>query len=171
MQAKREVVRFGRQRTSPVNRFVEMPMKESAIDQVPAMRHEFIVRTIRILMVSLLALSWVLSISHCRIEAVPGWEFLRCAAAAPMSDKGGDPCDDAGCCLLESAQFHAPRQQEASQVVIVGVQAGPALDLVDESVPVKDTLGLPTEAPPELSGSWRFQTRAALPPRAPSFHS
>jgi len=122
-------------------------------------------------MVSLLALSWVLSISHCRMEAVPGWEFLRCAAEAPMSDKGGDPCDDAGCCLLESAQFHAPRQQEATQVVIVGVQAGPAIDPGDESVPVKDTSGRPTEAPPELSGCWRFQIRAALPPRAPSFPS
>ena len=34
---------------------------------------------IKTAMVSLLALTWVLLSSHCRLEAVPGFEFLRCS--------------------------------------------------------------------------------------------
>src|SRR4030095_2869170 len=120
-------------------------------------------------MVSLLALAWVLLTSPCRIAAVPGFEFLRCAAEAPPSS--GDPCNDAGCCSLESAQFHAPRQQEEAPVRIVALEPGPAFAPAETAPLSERSLGLPTGAPPEASICWRFHTRTALPPRPPSFVS
>ena len=149
----------------------EMPMRESAIAQVIAMRHELLVRAVKIVMVSLLAFAWVVLTSHCRIEAVPGFEFFRCAAEAPSSSEGGHPCDDAGCCSLESAQFHAPRQQEVAPIVVGDLQPSPTFALAAYAPPVAICLGLPTSAPPELFATWRFFTRNALPPRAPSFDS
>ena len=49
------------------------------VEQLPGIGHLLAVRMIRIVMVSLLALTWVLLTSHCKIEAMPGFEFLRCA--------------------------------------------------------------------------------------------
>lgn len=124
-------------------------------------------------MVSLLALTWVLLTSHCRIEAMPGFEFLRCATDVHASDKaneGGDPCKDAGCCSIESAQYHAPRQHEIAAVVVAIVPAD-NFGVVEQSLPKEVSLGILTAAPPELPNSWQFLSRTALPVRAPSLAS
>jgi hypothetical protein len=135
------------------------------------MRHQLIVRTIRIAMVSLLAIAWVLLTSHCRIEAVPGFEFLSCANETLPSSTGGDPCDDAGCCSLESAQFHAPRQQEETPLSIFALKPCQASDVVEAPSFSEITLVIPIGPPPEASTCWRFHSRTALPPRPPSFVS
>lgn len=144
------------------------------VEQLPGVRHLLAVRTIRIAMVSLVALTWVLLTSHCRIEAMPGFEFLRCATdihAPAESESGGDPCKDAGCCSIESAQYHAPRQHEIAPVVIFAILPAESFRVVTQSLPKEVSLGILTAAPPELPSSWQFLSRTALPPRAPSLAS
>jgi hypothetical protein len=119
-------------------------------------------------MVSLLALTWVLLTSHCRIEAMPGFEFLRCSTDVHESSEGGDPCKEAGCCSLESAQYQAPRQQEITPIVVVAIIPGDIFGVVEQTLPKEVSLGILTAAPPELPASWLFSLRTALPPRAPS---
>ena len=129
---------------------------------------------IRIVMVSMLALTWVLLTSHCKIEAMPGFDFLRCATdihPPTESESGGDPCKDAGCCSIESAQYHAPRQQENATVAVVVVVPADNFGVVEQSLPKEVSLGILTAAPPELPSSWQFLSRTALPPRAPSLAS
>jgi hypothetical protein len=143
-----------------------------SIEQLHAIGHLLVVRTMRITMVSLVALTWVLLTSHCKIEAMTGFEFLRCSTDVHESSEGSDPCKDAGCCSIESAQYHAPRHYQVTPVVVV-VTSAPAdrLDLVERSLANQVNPGFLTAAPPELSSSWSFFSRTALPPRAPSLPS
>lgn len=144
------------------------------IEQLPSIRHLLSVRTIKIAMVSLVALTWVLLTSHCKIEVMPGFEFLRCATdihAPAESESGGDPCKDSGCCSFESAQYQAPRQQEAAPVIVFAVIPADSLGVVERSLPKEVSLGILTAAPPELPTSWQFLSRTALPVRAPSLAS
>lgn len=125
-------------------------------------------------MVSLLALTWVLLTSHCKIEAMPGFEFLRCATdihAPAESDSGGDPCKDAGCCSIESAQYHAPRQQEIAPVVVLDIIPADNFGVVEQLLTKEVSPGILTAAPPDLRTSWQFLSRTALPVRAPSLAS
>ena len=121
-------------------------------------------------MVSLLALTWVLLTSHCKIEAMPGFEFLRCAANFQASNEG-DPCKDAGCCSIESAQYQAPRQQEVAPILVFAVVPADSFGIVERSLPKEVSLGVLTAAPPDLPTSWQFLSRTALPIRAPSLAS
>ena len=144
------------------------------VEQLPGIRHLLAVRTIRITMVSLVALTWVLLTSHCKIEAMPGFEFLRCATdvhTPAESESGGDPCKDAGCCSIESAQYHAPRHQEIAPVVVLAIVPADNFGVVEKSLPREVSVGILTAAPPELPNSWQFLSRAALPVRAPSLAS
>lgn len=125
-------------------------------------------------MVSLLALTWVLGASHCRIEAMPGFDFFRCGTdvhATETASECGDPCKESGCCSIESSQFHAPRQHEIAPVIIAGVVPTDDFGVAERSLPKEVSLGILTAAPPDLPTSWQFLSRTALPPRAPSFAS
>ncbi len=124
-------------------------------------------------MVSLLAVTWVLLTSHCKIEAIAGFEFLRCASdleshASP--ENGGDPCDDAGCCAVESAQYHAPRHHDLTPTPLTALSLAPQelFHLAASAPSLQIRPGLLTTAPPDLPASWRFFFRTALPVRAPS---
>lgn len=125
-------------------------------------------------MVSLVALTWVLLTSHCMIEAMDGFEFLRCATdihAPSDSESGGDPCKDTGCCSIESAKYHAPRPHGLAPVVALVIVPADSFGVVEKSLPKEVSLGILTAAPPELPTSWQFLFRTALPVRAPSLAS
>ena len=141
------------------------------IDQLPDVRHLLSVRTIKTVTVSLLAFTWVMLASHCRIEAMPGFEFLRCAPDVHTSNEGGDPCKDSGCCSVEFAQYHAPRQHEIAPVIVFAIVPADNFGVVEQSLPKEVSLGILTAAPPELPTSWQFSHRKALPVRAPSLAS
>ena len=126
---------------------------------------------LRTAIIAVLALVWVPLTSHCRVEAMPGFEFLRCAADVQTPDEGGDPCKDSGCCSIESAQYHALRQHEIAPIVIVAMVGADDFGVVERSLPKEVSLGILTAAPPELPTSWQFSHRKALPVRAPSLAS
>ncbi len=158
----------------PSDRLLGPAAGKDCIEQSPALKHLLPVRTIRTVMVVLVALTWVLLTSHCKIEAMPGFEFLRCATdihAPAESESGGDPCKDTGCCLIESAQYHAPRQHELAPVVVLAIVPADNFGVVEHSLPKEVSLGILTAAPPELPTSWQFLSRTALPVRAPSLAS
>lgn len=134
------------------------------------------VRVLRIAMGTWVALVWVLLSSHCKLEGIPGFEFLHCAVdighdSAESEESGGDPCEDSGCCSFETAQYHANRHQDVAAIFPAAMISAAGSGVAQDRVPRGDGLPVPTMAPPELSGSWRFFSRAALPPRAPCFAS
>lgn len=122
-------------------------------------------------MVVLLALAWVPLTSHCKLESIPGLEFLRCTCDTQSGPNSGDPCQDDGCCAVESAKYQSPRQQEITPVFVVAILPAEILGMLEHSLPPEVSLGILTSAPPDLPTSWQFSLRTALPVRAPSLAS
>jgi hypothetical protein len=128
-------------------------------------------RTLKTLVVALMALAWVTATAHCQFEVLAGLEFLRCASDVQGPTDGGDDCNDRECCSVESAKYQFSRQQEISPVVALAIVPVADSAVLEQSLPVEVSLGILTAAPPELQASWQFSLRTALPVRAPSLAS
>jgi hypothetical protein len=129
------------------------------------------VRFIRTTIGTLLALFWVLMISHCRIEAATGLPLLRCSVDVEASSEGDHSSETCGCCSFESAQYDVHRQHEIAPLVVMAIVPADNFGVMERSLPKEVSLGILTAAPPDISTSWQFSLRAALPVRAPSFAS
>lgn len=125
---------------------------------------------LRTVLVGLLAFGWVSLTFHCQLEAIPGFEFLRCSDDVTTSNES-DPCADDGCCSVESAKYQSFRQQKSAPVVFGAILPTDNIGAVEKSLPSEVSLGILTAAPPDLPTSWQFSHRTALPVRAPSLAS
>ncbi|MBL9138881.1 MAG: hypothetical protein JNK85_23635 [Verrucomicrobiales bacterium] len=150
-----------------------------------------IFRTVRgrnALWVVMLALVWVPLMSHCRLAAVDGMEFLQCAGHNDSDDHGpgaldgreahphdaDHPGENDGCCSVEGAQFLT---RDASDDLWLVASTGEVCQLSVAFAPRIQVSGHPSGRgigigpPPELNPSWRFLLRVSLPSRAPSLAS
>jgi hypothetical protein len=121
-----------------------------------------------------IATLWVAAGVHCRLEILPGFEFLACCEQ-PKAEKSPaqheKDCRGDACAAIEQGLYKSAPSQQAP--------IKPLLASVAWLVPLPDAGRLsapdfPNQfacAPPELPRLWRFSQRAALPPRAPSFVS
>jgi len=115
-------------------------------------------------MVLFLALAWLPVTSHCQMEVLPGLEFLQCGTDNSQTDN----CGDSGCCAVESSSYQTTRHDESNTLIVLNLLAVVTLPVVESSLPQEVSLGVLTSAPPEISRSWQFLSRSALPVRAPS---
>jgi len=118
----------------------------------------------------LLAFAWLPLTAHCRIETIPGFEWLACQSAGRTQSTPSSHCD-AGCCSVESSSYKAhegqPLQSDLNFVLLfVNVLAELSVER-----PIEFVAGLSSDPPPELLTTWQFVSRAALPVRAPSIAS
>lgn len=116
----------------------------------------------------LLALAWVPITMHCKMEVVPGFEFLGCNTNTSESPLANNHCDG-NCCSVEAGNYQASSSSQSAPILFAVILPEPvkALD-VEASLPREVSLGVLTAAPPELSVIWQFISRTALPVRAPS---
>jgi hypothetical protein len=113
---------------------------------------------------------WVLVASHCLLETLPGFDFLRCSAEAQTCPDENHGCDES-CCGVESAGFQAQRYQDFVPTCdFVIIPSDIAVDF-ERSLPPEVRIGILTAAPPEFCKTWQFLCRTALPVRAPSLTS
>jgi len=112
----------------------------------------------------ILLVLWVPITAHCTLENIPGLEFLQCATDAPESN---NQCDEDGCAQLESATYKTSDSHNDFQPL--AFIASLPFDLMEFPADEQQTAVIKT--PPEISSSWQFSLRTALPPRAPSFVS
>ena len=112
-----------------------------------------------------LALLWVPVASHCSWESLVGGDFFKCA---PAAEKGDCDSDSDDCASVESGSYKVSNTRlEIPIPVLVSVFLfAPVL-----AEPTSRQNAPPTSAPLELSSSWQFFSRTALPPRAPSLLS
>ena len=75
-----------------------------------------------------------------------------------------------GICVLSSAQVNVP-MPDADAIPLLPGLFGLERDLELHAEHSGSGLAPPGTAPPQLSHSWQFSFRTALPPRAPSFVS
>jgi hypothetical protein len=123
------------------------------------------VKSLRTVITLLMVAIWPVAVIHCRLESLPGLEFLHCASDSP----GKSDCDD-GCATVETATYKAPDFQTVvpdivSLSLLISVWA--SVDLNRTGAPS----GLLSSALPEPLPSWQFSSRVAPPIRAPSFVS
>ena len=124
--------------------------------------------------VSAIATLWVAAGFHCRLEVVPGFEFLSCCQHSESEKSPAHhekDCTDDGCAAVEFGFYKLEKLQDAPVVPLLAFVTGlsplPEPDLPNafhQSVSI-------SSSPPELPKVWRFSQRTALPPRAPSFVS
>lgn len=126
------------------------------------------VRHFRSILFALVAFLWLPVSAHCQLETVPGLEFLACQSAGPASGNPNSHCADSGCCSAERSEYTAeqtPFSQPSPDLFVITSE--PVLTLPN-SLPAEVSVGILTAAPPELSTTWHFASRTALPVRAPS---
>ena len=121
------------------------------------------VRTVMVL--ATLAL-WLPATNHCRLESIPGLEFLRCAS----DTENGSDCDGDGCDTVEKGFYKIENDRPIVPAPVLVAIVSPAPLLAESPAPGLVN-GQLTSAPPELLKVWQFSFRTALLPRAPSIAS
>ena len=125
------------------------------------------VNSLRTVITLVMLVLWPLAVMHCKLETIPGLEFLRCASDTDTSSD----CQGDGCETVESALYKVPDHQNIAPEPILKTVVLPSL-LEREARPCENHLcWRVTSAPPELPKVWQFSFRTALPPRAPSIGS
>lgn len=119
-------------------------------------------------LLALLLLSvWAVASVHCKLEVLPGMDFLKFCHADDAPAAPHAPCEDDGCAEVEDGNYR-PEEQAAS-VPAPDLSMSPSLVALTpvEAVP-RPSPAFGSESPPHLIRSWQFLARTALPPRAPS---
>lgn len=113
---------------------------------------------------------WGLAAMHCKLEVLPGLDFLKSCCFADSSASSPKPCESDGCGAVEDGSYRAEEQNAAApQPLLILALISPMIE-----APLPEIPGIcfsESQAPSELSRFWQFSYRAALPPRAPSFVS
>jgi hypothetical protein len=114
---------------------------------------------------------WLPATLHCQLEELPGLQFLTCCDHETEAPHQDDDCQTDFCAMVEGGLY----KTNGSKVTAAPMAAR----LIDDFALAASTdaqapgrRGLPATANlAELSVTWQFSYRAALPPRAPSFDS
>jgi hypothetical protein len=112
---------------------------------------------------------WFPATNHCRLELIPGLEFLRCASDTAEANCDAD-CATDGCDVVEKGLYKSENDRPAvplprASFALLVPSLAEMLCRVAVSQPQS------VFAPPELPKVWQFSYRTALPPRAPSIAS
>lgn len=118
----------------------------------------------------LFALLWAPLAVHCQLEALTGWDLLRCEMVPAVPDSPSH-CDDEACNDVESGLYQLPPDQIFIAPVFMAVLEPATLEESISAPVFQKTLHLEQGPPPDFPRPWQFFFRAALPGRAPSVNS
>ncbi|MCX6922123.1 MAG: hypothetical protein NT154_02720 [Verrucomicrobia bacterium] len=121
-----------------------------------------------------IATLWVAAGAHCRLEVLPGLEFLSCcqhteAEKTPAHHE--KDCGDDGCATIELGFYKVSKQQVSPVKPLLAFVAWLVPSPGNWQASASDPLVSIAPSPPELVPLWQFLQRTALPPRAPSLAS
>lgn len=117
-------------------------------------------------------LLWGLAAMHCKLEGLPGLDFLKscCMADTESPADSSNDCDDDSCASVEGGAYRAEDQvASAPQPHLVLALHITLLKAPRPEPTCKDVAH--STAPPDLPKVWQFTFRTALPPRPPSIAS
>jgi hypothetical protein len=120
----------------------------------------------KIVALTVLAL-WGLAAMHCKLEALPGFDFLKSCCFVDSAPSSPEDCESDGCGAVEDGSYRSEEQTaSAPQPFLIFA----LLSLVIEA-PIPEfqaCSSVSSRPPPDLPCGWQFSFRTALPPRAPS---
>jgi hypothetical protein len=145
-------------------------LSEVQVDQFLSIRIVVRVKWLKTVAVFGFLAFWLVASNHCRLELVPGLDFLACQEdGTPLPEKS---CETDGCAAVESGFY----KMEDAQTALSAPSLAPLLSLtllvprlLVRLPPVSRVT--PDSVPPELPVTWQFSSRAVAPPRAPSLVS
>ena len=114
-----------------------------------------------------LAVLWVPITSHCKLELIPGLEFLHCVGDTPTKSN----CDGDSCQTVESGAYKTQDNDDIVPLLVLTIDVLALVPSADASALESGSIGVFTASPPELPNGWQFVYRTALPVRAPSIAS
>ena len=128
------------------------------------------VRLVKTSLILLLTLFWAAASNHCKLEQVPGLNFLACSDHAKDAAPEDKSCDTDGC-SFESQLYKVEKSQASmpAPTFLITFLLSPLIDELSAFKAVSHAL--PDAAPMVLPRVWQFSHRTALPPRAPSLFS
>ena len=133
-----------------------------------------VVRSLKNILFVLAAFAWLPMASHCRLESVPGFEFLACISETTChgeSKPQQSGADQSGCCSVEKSHYKSDQLRITLPTPeMLTIDSAPSFDLA-RALPAEVCVGILNTGPPELPSTWQFSFRTALPARAPSFIS
>jgi len=113
---------------------------------------------------------WGLAAMHCKLEAVPGFGFLKSCCFVDSAPSSAGDCESDGCGAVEDGGYRAEEQTaSAPQPVLILALFSPVIEARLPELQAPPSAA--SESPPELTKIWQFSHRTALPPRAPSIVS
>ena len=110
---------------------------------------------------------WRLAAMHCKLEALPGLDFLKSCCFVDSASATGDDCENDGCGPVEDGGYRAEEETASAPQphLILAVLSS----VIEPPLAERQARGLvASHSPPELPRGWQFSYRTALPPRAPS---
>jgi hypothetical protein len=148
---------------------------ELTVAQFPPMSKVADVNRLKTILVMAVLAFWLPATNHCRLELIPGLEFLDCCSHSEdqqASAQHENECPDDLCSQVEDGLYKAA----CNQIVVEAPPASSVGSLADmlEQTPSPERNGTVKRldaSPPELPKTWQFSFRAAAPPRAPSLVS
>lgn len=123
-----------------------------------------------ILVLSLVCL-WVPATLHCKLEELPGLQFLSCCDHGETAPHQDDDCETDACAMVEGGLYKSANPKVTilppPVIVVRDLASRPEAELESARFRFRQL----SEKSPDLPVTWQFSSRAALPPRAPSFVS
>ncbi len=144
----------------------------------------FNVRLLRAILVTATLAFWLAGSNHCRLEQLPGMQFLACAPADCSSDTAAHEessncaghespdCADDACASIEGAMYQAGVQRiKTDAPALVSPEAALAMLAVSAAIdqPIPRIFPAQCDSPPSVPRQWQFSQRTVAPVRAPSF--
>ena len=111
---------------------------------------------------------WLGAANHCLLEAMPGFTFLVCAPHGEEAPHQDRDCSTDSCATVEKGGYKTEKavgKVSSPILVLVAVLPSLSVDALQDVLAVQQQ----PDSTAERSVRWRFSSRAALPPRAPSF--
>lgn len=118
-------------------------------------------------LVAVVLVFYGLALSHCRIELLPGFQFLSCCEHEDTAPHQDSDCQQDACSVVESGFYKTTDHDEAAPapLLVVGYESPTDSGRISSDDAQVELCSSP---PLELPRIWQFCFRAALPPRAPS---
>jgi hypothetical protein len=113
---------------------------------------------------------WGLAVMHCKLEVLPGLDFLKTCCFVDSEPSCQEDCESDGCGTVEDGNYRAEEgTTSAPQPLLILALLTSAMEapLLELQAPIF----VSSESPPELPRIWQFSHRTALSPRAPSVAS
>lgn len=143
-------------------------MPPGAVDPRPALAILHPVTVLRATLPVGLAAFWLLASAHCRLERLPGFDFLACGNSPAPSSQPGHDCHDDFCYEVESGHYQIPSHAPLRTDGPAPLRTWAPTDRQSLLSPGELCRSPAVRPPPELAPGWQFAFRAAIPARAPS---